>query len=236
MDQLLIDVSPYSAAIIKPEAWTRVAQAGEPWAGVVLKAGEGARDCGRWVREHAVAVREAKIPLGLYWYLRLGEPAEVQAEVFARLMAEVAPSIWPVVDVEEGSGNAAFVEQRGPELVRTATEAFVARVRERTGLPSILYTGGWVRGLGLRSLMGCEALWLAAYTEKLSARWYEQDLGCPRERLWAWQYAGFDGRRMLGCLDGYPRTSPVGEQCDISAIVMPDGMQRVGVAERPSCA
>ena len=236
VDPLLVDISPHSRHAIRPEAWARFAAAGPPWVGAILKAGQGLHDCGTWVREHAAAVREAGIPLGYYWYLRLdgddNNYGAEQADAFAALMAEQPANIWPIVDVEEGGGdgresNAEIVDRHGPGVVSTIVRAFVERIRARTGLPTILYAGGWLRGLGLRSLLGCELLWLAAYTSRLPASWYEHDLGCPLERLWAWQYAGFNGQRMLAELAGYPHTSPIGMQVDISAVVMPGGLARV---------
>jgi GH25 family lysozyme M1 (1,4-beta-N-acetylmuramidase) len=234
-EPLLVDCSPWSS--LKPEAWARLAAAGPPWAGVVLKGGQGLRDTGSWVREHAPAVREAGLELGLYWYLRLDRPGADQADALAELMAEQACTLWPSVDVEEGGGdgrpsNDALVAQRGAGIVDTVTRAFVERLRARTGLPTILYTGGWLRSLRLRSLLGCELLWLAAYTAELPARWYEHDLGCPRDRLWAWQYMGQSGRGALAELAGYPHTSPIGDDLDISAVVMRGGVEHVGVAER----
>ncbi len=229
-DPLLLDVSPHCPQ--RPDVWSRLAAAGAPWAGAILKGGQGLHDCGRWVREHAEAVRAAGIPLGYYWFLRLDRDGAAQADAFADLIAEQPCNVWPIVDVEEGSDNAEHVVQRGRERVVEVTREFVGRLWLRTSLPTILYAGGWLRGLGLRSMLGCEYLWLAAYTSRLPAAWYEHDLGCPPDRLWAWQYAGHNGREMLAALDGYPRTSPIGVQVDISAVVMPGGMRRVGVAER----
>jgi GH25 family lysozyme M1 (1,4-beta-N-acetylmuramidase) len=235
-DPLLIDISPHCPQ--QPDVWARLRE--DPrFVGAILKGGQGLRDCGRWVRQHAEAIRAAGIPLGYYWYLRLDQDGAAQADAFAKLLAEHPANMWPIVDVEEGGGdgrpsNAKLVKSRGVGLVERVTREFVGRLWLRTGLPTILYTGGWLRGLGLRSMLGCEYLWLSAFTPRLPAAWYELDLGCPRERLWAWQYMGNSGSRVLAKLAGYPRTSPIGVQCDISAVVMPDGIRRVGVAERPS--
>lgn len=222
-DALLIDLSPYCPQ--RPSCWPALADAGDPWAGVVLRGGNGLRDDGQWVREHSAAIHDAGLPLGLYWYLRLRSDGAEQADRFADLIDEVQPTLLPIVDVEEGDGNADIVHRLGPERgrahVEQVTRAFTARILERTGQTSILYAGGWLRGIRPREL-GCDLLWLAAYTSTLPRVWYEQDLDYEG-RLWAWQYAGLDARGVHCELAGYPRTTPIGD-ADISAVV--GGLER----------
>ncbi len=229
---LLIDVSPYQRDTIRPSAWARLAAAGAPWGPVVLKAGEGLRDTGRWLREHAAAVRAAGLDLGLYWYLRLDADAVKQADRFAAAIEATKPTLRAIVDIEEGSGNDDIVARRGAACVSAAGRAFAKRVTERTGLPPILYAGGWLRSLKLRDRMGCEALWLAAYVAKLPAHEWCSQLGFTAAELWAWQYAGCSGRGMLCELASYPRTTPIGD-ADISIVTMGRGVERMRWCERP---
>lgn len=236
-DPLAIDISPHCS--IRPDDWARLAAVGHPWLCGILKAGQGTHDTGTWVREHAEAVRAARLTLGYYWYLRLDRPGAEQADALADLIDESPCTMWPVVDVEEGGGdgrpsNDALVAQRGAGLVDTITRAFVRRIDERLGLPTILYAGGWLRSLRLRSMLGCEYLWISAATRTLPRAWYEHDLGCPLARLFGWQYAVQPGTGMIAELAGYPHTTPIGDSCDITEIVMPGGLEAVAVVERPA--
>jgi GH25 family lysozyme M1 (1,4-beta-N-acetylmuramidase) len=227
---LLVDISPWSP--LKPACWQTLASTGAPWSGVILKAGEGVNHCGRWFRDHAAAVRETPLDLGLYWYLRLDTSPTVQADRFADVIAETRPTLRAIVDVEEGSGNDDEVSARGAGIVAPATRAFAKRIEERTGLAPILYAGGWLRSLLPRDRMGCHALWLAAYTATLPAVEWCAQLGFRADELWAWQYAGDAGSHVESRLVGYPRTTPIGP-ADISAVTMPDGLARMRWLERP---
>jgi GH25 family lysozyme M1 (1,4-beta-N-acetylmuramidase) len=231
--RLLIDISPYQARTVPPSCWPRLAAAGAPWGPVILKAGEGARDTGPWLREHAAAIRAAGLDLGLYWYLRLDRSPTEQADRLAAAIAETGPTLRAIVDIEEGSGNDDVVARHGTGAVSMAGLDFTARITQRTGLAPILYAGGWLRSLKLRDRMGCAALWLAAYVAKLPAQEWCAQLGFGADELWAWQYAGLGRDGVDAKLDGYPRTTPIGD-ADISAVVMPDGVARMRWCERPS--
>lgn len=232
---LLVDISPWSPQ--QPSCWPALAAAGAPWSGVVLKAGEGTRDTGRWLRDHARAVRATRLDLGLYWSLRLDADPTLQADRFADVITETGPTLRVIVDVEEGGGasgtaNNDQVTARGAGIVSVATRAFAARIEARTGLAPILYAGGWLRSLGLRDRMGCAALWLAAYTATLPAEEWCAQLGFRADELWAWQYAGAAGRGIEARLVGHPHTTPIGP-ADISVITMDRGIERMRWCERP---
>lgn len=226
LDPLLLDLSPWCPQ--PPSCWPTLAAAGPPWSGAILRAGHGLHDDGAWVRDHGRAVRAAGLELGLYWYLTLGDDAEAQADAFCALLGELQPTLIPIIDVEGGSGNAELVAARGlvagRALIQQHVRAFVARIRERTGQPCVLYAGGWLRGVLGRAAagLGCELLWISAYTARLWP-WLFEGMGFTLDRVWAWQYAGLDGHGVHDELAGYPRTTPIGP-ADINAVI--GGMQR----------
>jgi GH25 family lysozyme M1 (1,4-beta-N-acetylmuramidase) len=245
IDPLLVDCSPWQT--FGPERWADLA-ADPRFHGVILKATEGVGGAAGWQARSAAwfarhwpavgAVRKEGLEFyrGAYHFLRLDSPGAAQADHFLRTIDAAgswsAPlDLLPVVDVEEGSGNDAIVARRGAGIVSDTTHAFVARVRQVTGREVVLYTGGWLRSLGLRDRLGCAWLWLAAYTATLPAAWYEQ-LGFTRASLWGWQYCGGQGADLAG----YPHTTPVGN-VDISALTLPGSLAalRAGLwAERPA--
>lgn len=229
LQPLLIDVSPWQRDTIQSFAWSRLA-ADPAYAGVILKAGEGLRDTGVWLRGHADAVRATRLDLGYYWYLRLDALGAAQADAFARVLDREPGTLRCIVDVEEGSGNDNIVSARGAGVLAEAVHTFAERIAQRTGLAPILYAGGWARSLRI-GRCGCAALWIAAYTARLPAAWTTA-MGFAPHELWAWQYAGASGRGMLAELAGYPHTTPIGD-ADISAVVMRDGLERMRWVERP---
>jgi len=224
-----------------PSCWADLAAAGAPWHGAILKASEGLRPH-RHLEPHWAAIRDAggarygvDFFRGGYHFLRLDCPGAAQADHYLDTIERAGGwdvgDLWPIVDIEEGSGNDAIVSRRGAGVVSDVAHAFVERVRQRTGREVVLYFGGWLRSLGLRSTLGCRYGWIAAYTPTLPAAWW-RDLGFVE--LWAWQYAGHAGN-MLAELEGYPHTTPVGD-ADISALTLPGGIERMRSllwAERP---
>jgi GH25 family lysozyme M1 (1,4-beta-N-acetylmuramidase) len=232
IDPLIVDCSPWQT--FGTERWADLA-ADPRFRGAILKATEGLGGTGSWFAKHWPAVGATKLHRGAYHFLRLDSPGTAQADHFLATIDRAggwsAPlDLLPVVDVEEGSGNDAIVARRGAGIVSDTTRAFVERVKHRTGREVVLYTGGWLRSLGLRDRLGCAYLWIAAYTATLPAAWCEQ-LGFTREMLWGWQYCGGQGAE----LTGYPRTTPIGD-VDISALTLPGGLAalRAGLwAERP---
>jgi hypothetical protein len=120
-------------------------------------------------------------------------------------------------------------------MLAGTVEAFVARVKQRTGREVVLYAGGWLRSLGLRDRFGCSRLWLAAYVARLPAEEWAGQLGFGLDELLMWQYAGAAGGRVFSELAGYPRTTPIGD-ADISALTLSGGVERLRStlwAERP---
>lgn len=247
-EPLLVDISPWSRT--KPSQWRDLAAAGPPWTGGIVKASEGAVDYARWrgapwLGPHWSALGDAGGDLGRPWlrgayhFLIADGCGAPQADAFLDALERAGGwrpgDLWPIVDVEEGSGNGARAARLGCSVVEDTCAAFAARVRERLGAPTILYAGWWLRSIGIRSRMGCEWLWYASYTPKLSTSTYGA-IGWSADRLILWQYDGSGDSN--GHLHGYPTRAPIdhGEDVDISALTIPGGLARLtGMLAAPTC-
>jgi hypothetical protein len=229
MDPLLVDVYPQDVG--GTPDWPALVAAGPPWHGAILKVSEGAGGTAAWQLNLAAwfrnqwpairAVAGARYGVdffrGGYHYLLIGVDAAKQAEHYLQRIEDAGGwgdgDLWPIVDVERGSGNDAHGKQETIER----TTVFAQTVRARTGRGVVLYGGSWLAELGIRDKMGCSWLWLPRYTAVLPPESYER-IGWALDDLFAWQYAG-DG---VGKLDGYPLTSPIGKT-DVSAVTMAGG-------------
>lgn len=242
---LLVDVSVYQDRTIRFEDWQRLVDAGPPWSGAILKATEGTGGAAAWQRKSAAwfdlhwpVVGALPLWRGAYHFLLVdgaaagAEQADFYIDTIERAGGHGDRDLWPMVDVEEGSGNAARAQRHGRAIVEETCAAFVARVHQRIARPVVLYAGWWLASLGIRSRMGCSALWYAAYVAKLEPAVYQR-IGWDEASLWAWQYAGgFKDGKPTARRPGYPVESPVG-QTDISAVMRPGGLERMRWAERP---
>jgi GH25 family lysozyme M1 (1,4-beta-N-acetylmuramidase) len=247
LDPLFLDASRWSRQ--RPEDWPALAAAGLPWIGVCLKASEGRYSSREWFEPHWRAIREAGGDRfgvdwfrGAYLFARLDTPWEVQADTFLRTVGPPAiGDLFATIDVEEGdprdpASNAAIVRASGPRYVEDIIAPIAAKLRRETGHDVTLYAGGWYASLGLRSRLGCDWLWWAAYTRELPASWYGAAGWTPDRLLW-WQYDGSGNSN--GKLVGYPTRAPIehGEDVDISVLTLPGGIERLRSllwAERPS--
>lgn len=229
-DPLIVDVYQYDIGG-KPD-WPKLVAAGPPWHGAIIKASEGVGGNVKWQREGAVwtranwpAIRTAAgdrygvdFWRGAYHYLLTRGDGRAQAEHYLRTIEDAGGwdqgDIFPIVDVEEGSGNDGTPKQQ----VIDCTTAWAEKVKIETGRDVILYAGHWVVELGIRDRMGCALLIYAAYTARLNAATSYAALGRQLSELWGWQYCG-DGQ---GYVQGYPMRSPIGD-VDISALTIAGG-------------
>jgi GH25 family lysozyme M1 (1,4-beta-N-acetylmuramidase) len=260
LDPLFVDASVWQDAQIAPAAWETLA-ADPRFHGVILKATEGIggpqawqRSSAAWFAKHWPAVRTlgntkrraherygVDFFRGGYHFLLAGHDGAKQADFYLDTIERAGGwgigDLWPIVDVEEGSGNAALVAARpdGVSMLCRTVEAFVSRVQQRTGRDVVLYAGWWLASLGIRERFGCAWLWYASYTRTLPTAVYER-IGWSRDRLLWWQYCGANAQGPLAELAGYPSTTPLGN-VDISALTLPGGLAalRAGLwAERPA--
>ena len=252
MDPLIIDSSPYSP--IKPQGYRQLVSAGLPWSGVILKASEGVgggvakwqRRLDEWFPVHWQAVRDAGLERygdtwfrGAYHFLICNDQGAAQAEHFLRTIDRAGGwdrgDIFPIVDVEEGSGNRSMAGIHGNQIVIETCMEFVEKVKQETGRQVILYAGHWLHEMRIKTRMGCDWLWYARYTAKLPASVYTS-IGWNLERLMMWQYDGSGDNN--GHLQDYPVVASMndGESVDISALTMAGGVERLRqilFAERP---
>jgi hypothetical protein len=228
-DPLLVDVYSLSRGG-KPD-WAALVAAGPPWHGATLKVSEGVGGgarwqlaMGQWFQAQWSAVREAAgdrygedFFRGGYHYLLIGVDGVAQADHYLQRIEAAGGwgpgDLWPIVTVEEGSGN----RDNSPQAILDTTSAFVEAVRAKTGSAVMLRGGWWLADKRIRDKMGCSWLWYPNYTAQLPPDRYEQ-LGWTREDLFAWQYVG-GGK---GARAGYPHQSPLGDT-DISAVTIAGG-------------
>lgn len=223
VDPLLVDVYAGDG----PKDWAALAAAGPPWHGAILKATQGTyyRDMA-WFQPNWRAIRSVGGDRygvdwfrGAYHYLDVRQDGAAQADAF-QIEIETAGGwgpgdIWPMVDVERAGQR----EVTSTQQVIDCVSAFTERIRKHTGRDTMLYGGSWLADLAITSHMGCSWLAIARYTPTLPMHVYQR-IGWDREHLALWQYCG-DG---AGYLAGYPREAPGCGKVDISALVLPGGI------------
>jgi len=123
------------------------------------------------------AIAAAGMLRGAYHFGRPGRDAVGQADAVVDTVRPTAGDLPIVLDLEKDDGHT-------PAEVREWTESFVNRIRERIGVPPIIYTGFffWRDEAGDGSDLGCP-LWLAAYVD-------DPEKYVPKawERWSFWQY------------------------------------------------
>ena len=227
VDPLFVDL--FSGDGRGPDDIRKLARAGAPWHGLMVKATEGLYYHGDpwlakvWPVAHGVDDPRIDERLGVDWwvtayhYFIAHQDPVAQAHSFLAEIAKVGGwtrgTIYPCVDVEEGNQIGGMTGTR----VVDGVSKWVEVVKAETGRDVVLYGGHWLRELGIRDRMGCVGLWLAAYTAHLQPHLYTS-AGWDLETLFAWQYNG-DGESYLA---GYPHTTPLGPE-DISALTIAGG-------------
>lgn len=225
VDPLLLDVSPWQAATIPPSSWARLAAAGPPWCGAILKASEGRDGYPSWFPAHWAALGETALLRGAYHFWRRSAPGALQAHAFLLELERAGGLVGGdllAIDVERCAANRGAV---AAEVVDGVT-AWVDTVRVETARDVVLYAGAWLAELGVSDRMGCSWLWYPSYTATLVPAVYER-IGWTRDDLLAWQYAGLGGDgQVRAALAGYPAETPIG-RADISAVTQRGGVERV---------
>lgn len=212
--------------------WNELAAAGPPWSGVILKATQGTYySGGKWFRDQWPAVRHAGMSAGrtrwlrgAYHYFDARIDGAKQADYFIGAIDAAGGVLHDdvlMVDVERAN-------QRGGTLahdVVVGVTKFTERLAARTGHACVLYGGSWLRDLDITSRMGCKFLAIARYTATLPAIVYER-IGWNLDSLAMWQYCGVGGDgKSQSFLAGYPSEAPGCGPCDISALVLPGGVE-----------
>ncbi len=215
-DPLVVDL--YAGDLGGRPDLAKLAAAGPPWCGVILKATEGLHyDGGQWFRTFwpmAKDVGEGRKDWlrGAYHYLRFDQDPHEQADCYLETLDRAGGladgDLWPIVDVER-AGNP---DSSAAQIVDSVSR-FAESVSGHTGRDVTLYGGSLLADKHITDHMGCKRLWLARYTASLPQFVYQR-IGWRVDELFAWQYSGGEGTYLAD----YPHMSPIG-RCDISAMV-----------------
>jgi hypothetical protein len=209
----------------------RLIATGAPWCGAMLKVSQGTYYAApAWLDAMWPRARAAGDRYGVSWfripyiYLDVSQDGAAQA-AFALKQIDAAGGLdhgdpLVVIDVERGGQHPNATKA---QIVDVGSKC-AAMLRTRTGREVVCYGGDYLRSNGVTiDELGCDLGWVADYNANLPATQYES-IGCPLERLLAWQYGGKngDGSEAVG-LQGYPHTTPAGN-ADLSALVIPGGV------------
>jgi GH25 family lysozyme M1 (1,4-beta-N-acetylmuramidase) len=222
VDPLFVDVYPGDG----DKDWPAFIEAGPPWHGAIFKLTQGLDYV---YLSWAARQRDAFISSprygfdlwdGYYHYLTLHQDGAAQAERFwlymGKLGGELSGTLPAMVDVERG-GQRIMSPSRAQ--VEDTTRAFAARYQQLSGREATLYGGELLRSVGVRDRLGCGRSAIALYGPRLPSA-VIQRTGTDLAHLMLWQYCG-DGE---GYLPGYPHEAPGCGRVDISAMVLPGGL------------
>jgi lysozyme len=165
MSALILDVSSYQGTGID---WKRVKHAG--FAGVFVKATEGAGYVNPSFRAQASGARAAGLRVGFYHFARPDTPhgAPFEAAQFAAATARhrTRADLRPVLDFERWAANLPFAVP-GPDFTAQGlvgwARQWMQEVKSRTGDGPMFYSGlAFIERLAPTKPIGY-GLWLAAY-------------------------------------------------------------------------
>lgn len=232
IDPLIVDtyVGDKKDSEIRP-AVEALINAGPPWHGLVHKLTQGTYhdESARVLMFRDAITSHARYGVdfwdGYYHFLDLNQDGAEQADFFwarmEKIGGEKAGTLWPMVDVERGG------QRRIPNAsdVFDCVRAFADRVTALGGRKPTLYAGELLRSLGIHhvgqapELLGCGRSAIALYAGTLPGS-VVVNTGTDYPHLFLWQYDG-DGESYL---QGYPATAPGFGKIDISAMVLPGGL------------
>ncbi len=243
-DALFVDVYPGD----RPCDWRAYIAAGAQWHGAIFKVSQGldyrydawaARQRGAFALSARLGV---DLFVGCYHYLTLHQGGSLQAD-FAITAANAAGlkdgslgTMPLMVDVERGGQRN---QNPSRDQVEGVTRAFAARYTERTGREATLYGGELLRSVGCTDRLGCGRSAVALYGRELhgkgeSTAEFLRRTGTDLEHLMLWQYSAA-GQRSPGPA-GYPMTAPGCGAVDISALVLPGGIEALRRISGPAPA
>lgn len=147
-----IDAASYQGNV----SWSRVKGAGLTFG--FEKATEGTTYTNPYFAGNWANMKSAGIIRGAYHYGHPSTSATSQADYFVNTVKPVSGDLQLALDIETTDGL-------GPAAVWSWVQAFIARIKYRTGRPGIIYTGFyfWRDSVGNpTNNLNCP-LWLAAY-------------------------------------------------------------------------
>jgi len=207
---------------VTPAQVGQLGATGAPWSGAIFQCSNGLSMGGAWFSEcwnaaggRAIADYGTAWFRGAYAYLRVDESGSQQADI--ALSAVDAAGGWDVgdlwmgVDIERGEQPANATAAQ----VEAVVTAFAKRILEKTGKRPMLYAGSYTRDLGIKSRMGCALLWFPQWSSVLNWATVTR-MGFDENTTLLWQDVG-DGSNTAPL--GYPHTTPIGDNLDISILV-----------------
>lgn len=201
----------------------QLALAGAPWSGVGLQCSNGLGTFPNWFPGawKAAGPSSANPAYGKTWlrfpyhYFVVGIDPKAQGDT--ALTAVQAAGGWDIgdmwmgVDIERGEQPAGVTAAQ----VEDGITGFADRILQVTGRRPILYAGSFTRDLGIKSRMGCWGLWFPEWSPELT--WATvASMGFDEATTLLWQPVG-DGSNTAP--PGYPHTTPIGANLDISILV-----------------
>jgi hypothetical protein len=239
-DPLFVDCYPGDGHM----DWAAFVRAGAPWHGAVFKLSQGLKyEYSEWAYRQRAAFIVSKrygedLFDGFYHYLDIAADGVAQADWYCRLMANIGGekigTLWGMVDVERAGQRVPLTKSR----VEDCLSAFAQKYKANTGRTATLYGGELLRAIGATGLYGCGRSAVACYTKELhgageTTAQFLKRTGTDLGHLLFWQYCG-DGEAQLA---SYPRAAPGCGAIDISALVLPGGLNALRSslwAERPA--
>lgn len=236
LDPLLVDI--YAGDGHKD--WARYCTAGAPWVGAIIKCSQGTY---YKPPEYAVERRAFLTAAGsrhgvdlfdgAYHYLDFSLDGSAQADfAMAAVTAaggELAGTLPMMVDVERGGQR---IKDPSRALVEDRVRSFASRYQTVTGRLPTLYGGELLRSVGVKDRLGCGLSAIALYNATLPAS-IIQATGTDLAHLMLWQFCAADGAPNGPA--GYPREAPGCGRVDISAVVIPGGMDALrGLLRSPA--
>jgi hypothetical protein len=201
----------------------QLALSGAPWSGVGLQCSNGIYAFSGWFPGawKAAGPSSANPAYGKTWfrfpyhYYVVGDDPGGQADTALGIIESSGGfdigDLWMGVDIERGEQPAGVTAAQ----VEDGIEGFAERVLQRTGKRPILYAGSFTRELGIKSRMGCWALWFPEWEPTITWATVEA-MGFDINTTLLWQDVG-DGSNTAP--PGYPHTTPIGAHLDISILV-----------------
>lgn len=211
--------------------------AGPPWTGVIAKASQGTQyRYDAWFRDLIGRFRDAAgdrygvdLFAGAYAYLDLGVPGAPQVDTALNVIAMAgcdAGMLPLMLDVERG--GQLHPNEISRAQVEDVTRAAAARYHELTGRDATLYGGELLRSCGVADRLGCGRSAVALYGSRLTVGRGTADLlartGTDLAHTMLWQYAAADCPATTPP-PGYPSMAPGIGRVDISALVLPGGLE-----------
>ena len=148
-----VDVSTYQGKV----DWVKVKASGRAFA--FARVSDGLHSVDAQFKTNWAGIKSAGLVRGVYQYFRPSQDPVAQADLLLSNVGTLASGdLPPVIDVETDDGVS-------PSKVVTAVAAWVARIKDKTGVTPIIYTAsGFWDTLPNTTQFAGETLWVANYT------------------------------------------------------------------------